>query len=114
MAEGLRTIDPLTLKTWLQKGEAVLIDVREQDEYKDEHIKSSTLVPLSTFDPSQIDSSQLSGPTKKKLVFHCAGGKRSEKAALKWLNSHPNEEAYNLIGGIHGWKDAGFTTEKNS
>ena len=65
-------VDANTVDGWLEGQQAVLVDVRETTEYEQEHIPGSVLVPLSVFDPERFP-----WITNKKLVFHCAVGKRS-------------------------------------
>ena len=93
-------IEPTLAKAWLDKGEAVLIDVREQSEYEAEAIPGSELHPLSVFDPATIAPIQ-------KVIFHCRSGRRSHEAAARWSKLH-HTPAYNLKGGIEGWKKAGL------
>ncbi len=97
--------DPLTVRRWLDAGEAVLIDVRETSEYEQEHIPGSMLVPLSVLDPDLFP--RIPG---KKLVIHCAIGKRSAVAALQ-LTQAGHSQAINLGGGLQAWKAAGLATE---
>ncbi len=98
-------VDADTVNRWLDAHEAVLVDVRETSEYEQEHIPGSVLVPLSVFDPDRFPRI-----TGKKLVFHCAIGKRSAAAAKQLMKvGHP--QLYNLQGGIHAWKEAGLVTE---
>jgi addiction module HigA family antidote len=98
-------VDATTVNQWLEDGEAVLVDVRETSEYEQEHIPGSLLVPLSVFDPERFP--HIPG---KKLVIHCAVGKRSTAAGKQLLQAgHP--QVHNLYGGILGWKEAGFATE---
>ncbi len=98
-------VDATTVNQWLDDGEAVLVDVRETSEYEQEHIPGSLLVPLSVFDPERFP--HIPG---KKLVIHCAVGKRSAAAGKQLLQAgHP--QVHNLYGGILGWKEAGFATE---
>ena len=52
----LQEIDALTLKQWIDKGEVLVIDVREPAEYVAEHISGAKLMPLSVFDPAQPSS----------------------------------------------------------
>ena len=40
----IKTLDPKTLKSWLDKNEAILIDVREPSEYKEAHIEKVVAV----------------------------------------------------------------------
>jgi addiction module HigA family antidote len=98
-------VESATVDRWMHDGEAVLVDVRETSEYEQEHIPGSLLVPLSVFDPGRFP--RIPG---KKLVIHCAVGKRSAAAGKQLLQAgHP--EVHNLYGGILAWKEAGLATE---
>ncbi len=104
-APAAMEIDAKTVSDWLDGQQAVLVDVRETSEYEQEHIPGSVLVPLSVFDPDLFP-----WITGKKLVFHCAVGKRSAAAAKQLMKTgHP--PLYNLEGGIQAWKEAGLVTE---
>lgn len=102
----VKTIDAKTLHDWVEKDNVVIIDVREQEEYDEEHIPGSHLFPLSS-----LDVSQLPKPQTKKLVIHCRGGIRSHKACQSFLASFSDLEVYNLEGGISAWKSAGYPTK---
>ena len=98
-------VEAQTVNQWLEDGEAVLLDVRETSEYEQEHIPGSLLVPLSVFDPERFP--HIPG---KRLVIHCAVGKRSAAAGKQLLQAgHP--QVHNLYGGILAWKEAGLATE---
>ncbi len=94
----IKTIDAKTLKTWLANDEAVLIDVREPEEYKQQNIKEATLIPLSN-----VCTKLLPNRAGKKLVIHCRSGKRSMIACEKLCAENPQLEVYNLKGGILAW-----------
>jgi rhodanese-related sulfurtransferase len=96
--------DPVTVKSWLDAGEAVLIDVRETPEYQRAHIAGAMLVPLSAFDPRRIPQDGA------KIVLHCAMGARSASACA-WLQGQGYENLYNLSGGIQAWAAAGLPIE---
>ena len=99
---ALQEVEASTVKQWLDHDEAVLIDVREADEYAREHILGSRLVPLSGFD--RADFPAVPG---KKAVFHCASGNRTALNAQRILaTGFP--ELYHLKGGLAGWKSAGY------
>jgi len=93
------------VKEWLDRNEIVLVDVRETSEYEVEHIAGALLLPLSSFDPEMFPT--LPG---KKLVLHCAVGKRSE-AAGKMLLNEGHRGVIHMAGGLDAWKAAGFATE---
>lgn len=98
----------MLLKAWMDKGEALLVDVREPSEHAGERILGARLVPLSGFNPAQVP--QESG---KKVVLHCLTGTRSTQAGRKLLAAG-FARVYNLKGGLQAWKGAGYATEYNS
>jgi rhodanese-related sulfurtransferase len=100
----MQDVEATTLQMWLERGEALLIDVREPPEYAAEHIPDAQLLPLSTFDPVRVP--QEAG---KKVVLHCVMGKRSEQAGQKLLDAGFTT-VYNFRGGVQAWKDAGYAT----
>jgi rhodanese-related sulfurtransferase len=102
----MQDVEVTTLKMWLERREALLIDVREPSEYAAEHIPDAQLLPLSTFDPARVP--QEAG---KKVVLHCVMGKRSEQAGQKLLDAGFTT-VYNFRGGVQAWKDAGYATAR--
>lgn len=104
----LCTIDAQTLKQGLDQQAVTLVDVREPGEFAGEHIPGATLVPLSRFDLRNIPQD---GNTQ--LVLYCRSGNRSQVAAQKLLEAG-FESVTHLSCGIGAWKEAGFSTIKNS
>ncbi|MDR3623674.1 MAG: rhodanese-like domain-containing protein [Chlamydiales bacterium] len=104
MNTNIHTIEPNTLKGWLDAKKALLIDVREASEYNAEHIPGSIHLPLSTFNPNDIVNKE-----NKMIIFQCRLGRRSLDAATKFSSS-TNQETYSLLGGIVAWKESGFST----
>jgi len=94
-----------TVAKWLNTGEALLVDVRETSEFEQEHIPGAMLVPLSVLDPDTFPRINI-----KKLVLHCAIGKRSA-AAAKMLIKAGHTPPINMAGGIKAWREAGLETE---
>lgn len=105
--KSVRTIDARTLRDWIEKDEAVLIDVREEHEYARGHIPGSVLKPLS-----RLGSEDLPEAQGRKVVVCCASGARSLIAADKLLAAHYGG-VFNLHGGMSGWQLAGFETERD-
>lgn len=94
------------LKEWLDKGEAVLVDVREPAEYNAEHIPGAILMPLAS-----ITRKSLPEHAGKKLVFQCRSGKRGGMACDKLMGLGRSFDTYNLEGGIIAWSKAGYDTK---
>ncbi len=81
-AEDMKhTSDPIDqVKTSVTAGKAVIVDVREQAEWDNGHLKSASLVPLSELskDGAVIPASL---PKDKPIYIHCRSGGRALKAA---------------------------------
>ena len=73
---------------------AVLVDVREADEFASGHIPGAVNAPLSTID-------QLALPVEAPLFLYCLRGTRSRRAAgiLRKMGYTAKS-----IGGIRGYK----------
>lgn len=95
-------IDARTAKSWLDRGNTVLLDVREPDEHARERIPGARLVPLDQLDPAEI---KLQGA--ERVVVHCASGMRSAKAVER-LQAAGMTEVANLKGGLPAWRAAGY------
>ncbi len=94
-----------TIQDWLEQGDVLLVDVREPREYEAEHIAGAMLLPLSSLDPDYFPV--LPG---RRVVLHCAVGKRSE-AAAKMLIIAGHTDIAHMTGGLTAWKDMGLETE---
>ena len=103
---NVKSVRPATLKSWLDTGEAIVIDVREPREYASGHIEGSTLVPLGSLHPGALP--EHSG---QKLVMLCRVGNRSLFACLR-LDGVVEAEIYNLEGGIRAWMMEGLPVRK--
>jgi rhodanese-related sulfurtransferase len=92
---------PAEVRAGLASGEILLVDVREPNEYAFERIHGALLYPLSTFDAQAVPAEG------RRLVVHCAAGKRSMMAAEKLL-AGGHAVVGNLEGGLAAWKAAGL------
>lgn len=81
-------------------AEAVLLDVREPDEWQAGHVAGAVHIPLADL-PARLDELPAGG----RLVVVCRSGVRSARA-VAWLaqNGH---DALNLDGGMVAWAAAG-------
>ena len=104
--QGYSEVDPLTAHQWAADGEAVIIDVREQNEIAQASINGAIHLPMSAFDPSRLPTD-----SGKKIVFLCAHGMRSIQVSQHLLANGLLDEAYNLTGGLEAWQQAGLPME---
>lgn len=101
----VKTVDVLTLKNWLDKNEAVIIDVREVEEYKYDRIKNAINIPLAQL-LDNIDI--IKSYTNQKIVMQCRVGARSMTACNILRANGFDGDIYNLDGGINAWRNSGF------
>ncbi|AJY76654.1 rhodanese-like domain-containing protein [Paenibacillus beijingensis] len=92
------------LRTKLEEGEPLnLIDVREQEEWNEGHIKEAKFLPLSELQ-ERLD--ELKGQTQP-LVLICRSGNRSGKACA--FLAAQGYSVVNVLGGMLAW-DGPVTT----
>lgn len=92
-------ISPEEAKQAMDSGDSyILLDVRYQNEYDDEHILTATLIPVDEIE----DRAETELPDKDTLILvYCASGTRSKTASEKLI-----EMGYTYvkdIGGIDTW-----------
>lgn len=102
----LEEASPRTVLRWLEAKKIILVDVREIIEYEEEHIPGALLSPLSNFDPHKFP--KFPG---RRVVIHCALGKRSANAARQLIAAGYPADVINMEGGILAWQADGCPTE---
>lgn len=103
---GHREISATELHGLVQAGEALVVDVREVDEFAAGHIPGAVNLPLSRFQPSLLPDA---GP--RRLVLNCLGGKRSGMALDKCAVAQSVVDTH-LAGGFGAWVSAGLPVER--
>jgi len=88
----------------VREGRAIIIDVREPEEFKAERIPGATLIPLSRFRAEDV-------PEAENIILQCRSGKRSLDAAHR-MAAQGRTGLYNLKGGIIAWREAGLPVEQ--
>jgi rhodanese-related sulfurtransferase len=88
----------------LVAGGAVLIDVREQDEWDAGHAPTAQLLPLSSI-KDRLDEL----PTDRQLLIICHSGGRSARVTDFLLVE--GYDAVNVLGGMTAWAAAGGPVE---
>lgn len=101
-----RELAPRELADMLGRDAAMVIDVREADEFAAGHIPGAVNMPLSVF-----QATQLPDPCAKQLVLTCLGGKRSAMALDKCRAVEAMADTH-LAGGFNAWASAGLPVER--
>ena len=104
---NVKTVDVTTAKQWLDKKQAILIDVREPAEYASQKIVGAALHPVGAISVNSIPQ------TDKKILIYCQKGARGSNACQKLMTENEELEVYNIEGGIEAWHQAGLATESS-
>ena len=90
----------------LERGEGVLVDVREDFEWRRGHAAGARHIPLMEL-PSRLAELAPDAP----VYLMCATGSRSGHAA-EYLGRHGFARAVNVRGGTVAWAKAGLPIER--
>jgi len=97
-----RMISPHEAEQLRERGEAVLIDVRETEEFGEVRIAGARFQPLSVLTQLPPDDDQ-----GKQAIYFCRSGRRTATAIAE-LESRGHAETLVLDGGLTAWRQAGL------
>ena len=87
------------------RDDVILLDVREDDEYKSGHIPGAEWIPLG-----QLSSRLNELPKDKTIVAVCRSGNRSGQATQ--ILRQAGFDAHNMVGGMNSYAGSGFGVEQ--
>ena len=90
-----KTINSNSAMKLIEDEHAILIDVRNVDEYNREHIDGAVNIPLDMISNVDYDKEEI-------IIVYCQSGMRSMEAA-KMLSEMGYTNLYNLDGGLLNW-----------
>jgi rhodanese-related sulfurtransferase len=102
MSAALIPLKPGEVADRLKTGRAVLVDIREADEFARRHIQGAVSQPLPG-----LETAHLNLKPGKEVVFACRTGMRTEANCAR-LAARVNGPAYVLEGGVDAWAAAGL------
>ncbi len=100
-------VDPAQVRDQLGNG-AVVIDVREPEEWGTGHIPGAKHVPKSYLE-SRIEGA---AGRDDHVILYCQSGNRSAWAARTLIDDLGYENVESMTGGITLWKDRGYDVEQ--
>ncbi|HJV81162.1 rhodanese-like domain-containing protein [Noviherbaspirillum sp.] len=106
-AQDLRSVDVKQALQMKSQG-ALLLDVREADEYTSGHAPGSTLIPLGQLGARL---KEIEGYRNKTVVLICHSGRRSA-VATEMLRKAGFTDAKNVEGGMIAWERNGLPLAK--
>lgn len=107
MPSVLHKLSPQEVQARLAAGRAVLVDIREADEFARAHVPGAKSQPLS-----QFEQAHLAVAPDADVIFTCRTGMRTQGACDR-LAARVEGDAFVLDGGLDAWARAGLPVEED-
>lgn len=105
---GIKDVDCVAATQLINHKNALVLDVREESEYKAGHLLNARLIPLGKL---RERIGELGKYREQPVVVVCRSGNRSGTACAM-LNKQGFSQTYNLAGGVIAWQKANLPLEK--
>ncbi len=105
--KNITEISPAEAAAKRKTDAAVIIDVREQDEWDEGHIPNAVHLSRGTI---ELEIEKKIPDPNAEIICHCGGGGRSALAAES-LQKMGYKNVRSMAGGFKAWKVAGLPTE---
>jgi len=106
--KNVTEISPHDAAAKLKSDEAVVVDVRDKDEWDEEHIPGAVHMSRGTI---ELDIEEKVPDANVMIICHCGGGGRSALAADS-LQKMGYKNVRSMAGGFKAWKAAGLPRTK--
>ena len=105
---GIKTLPVAQAVRFMNQESALVVDVREPDEFRSGHIPNAINIPLGAL-PGRLK--EIEKYKDKAILLNCRTSQRSARAALM-LRKQGYTTAHILGGGILAWQKENLPTEK--
>jgi rhodanese-related sulfurtransferase len=102
--KNITEISPEEAQAQTGRGDAVLIDVREDDDWRQDHAKGAKHLGRGVI---ELEIEEQVPDLKTPIICYCGGGSRSALVAES-LQKMGYENVRSLAGGFRAWKEGGF------
>jgi len=102
--KNITEISPQDAASKSRRSEAVIIDVRDKDEWDEEHIPDAIHLSRGTI---ELEIEEKVSDPNAVIICHCGGGGRSALAAES-LQKMGFKNVRSMAGGFKAWKAAGL------
>lgn len=99
-------LSPFEVTQKMNGGEAVILDVRDDSEYKAGHLLNARSFPVSKLDERMHE---LEKYKDKEVLVYCDSGMRATRALAK-LKKNGFSSLFSLAGGLAAWEKANLPT----
>ena len=102
--QRITEISPADALKAAEDGDAVLIDVREEDDWNEGHAKGAKHLSRGVI---ELEIEDEIPDLKKPIICYCGGGSRSALVAES-LQKMGYENVRSMAGGLRAWKEEGL------
>lgn len=106
---GISSVQPYQAISMINHQEAVILDVREENELVQGRILNAIHIPLTILIKNQLYS--LEKYRERPIIVSCAHGNRSVRSCMI-LKKNGFTKIHNLKGGIAAWQEANLPLTK--
>jgi len=103
----IKEISPADAWKQAEQANAILIDVREKDDWKAEHIRNAIHLSRGIV---ELEIEEQIPDVNRPIICYCGGGSRAALVADS-LQKMGYTNVHSIAGGFRDWKGAGLPTE---
>ena len=100
--KNITEISPAEARQQTERANAVLIDVREEEDWREDHAKGAKHLSRGTI---ELEIEEQVPDLKTPIICYCGGGSRSA-LVTESLQKMGYENVRSLAGGFRAWKEA--------
>ena len=102
--QRITEISPADARKQAEAGGAILIDVREEGDWREGHAEGATHLSRGEI---ELEIEEQIPDVKQPIICYCGGGSRSALVAES-LQKMGYENVRSMAGGVRAWKEAGL------
>jgi rhodanese-related sulfurtransferase len=106
--EKIIEISPADAQAQSEHGGAVLIDVREENDWRQDHAKGAKHLERGSI---ELEIEEQIPDLKTPIICYCGGGSRSALVAES-LQKMGYENVRSVAGGFRAWQESGLPSAK--
>ena len=106
--KNITEISPAEAQEQTERGDTVLIDVREEEDWRDDHAKGAKHLDRGSI---ELEIEEQLPDLKTPIICYCGGGSRSA-LVVESLQKMGYENVRSMAGGFRAWKEAGMPGAK--
>ena len=107
--KNITEISPADAQAQAETGGAILIDVREGDDWRADHAKGAKHLERGVI---ELEIEEQVPDLKTPIICYCGGGSRSA-LVTESLQKMGYENVKSMSGGFRAWKEAGLPGSKD-